>query len=407
MAYKALVADDEYIIRKGIISFLKKYDNIEVVAEAEDGEMALEYAKETQPDILFVDVNMPFLNGLQFVEKLNETQPNAVVIIITGYDNFEYARQALRLGVNDYILKPLMEDVFDQAVNRIIEEIEENNKEQRYLTWAKTMLSDNLDNLVLDFLLKWVEGHLSHEEIIEKMDYLSIDIPKSYMVTLLYLERIEREKSEDKWNDDLLYYAAENIAREIYEELSPTYTFSNSYGNLVLISNISDEESLSSLNVNCCKYIEKYLPAKVTLLQETVEEYDGMSYCYRGLLDKLETIIECPDIIKDTKQYMEDNYSKEEFSLLDAAEYMNISPQHLSRLFKKKMGITFVDYLTRVRTRKAMELLYQNDLKMYEIAEMVGYSSQHYFSSVFKKEMGVSPIEYRKNCNVQKRRKKD
>ena len=68
-----------------------------------------------------------------------------------------------------------------------------------------------------------------------------------------------------------------------------------------------------------------------------------------------------------------------------------------SRLFKKEVGINFVDYLTRIQTRKSIELLCQNDMKIYEIAERVGYSSQHYFSSVFKKEMGMSPIDYRKN----------
>ena len=76
---------------------------------------------------------------------------------------------------------------------------------------------------------------------------------------------------------------------------------------------------------------------------------------------------------------------------------MHLSPQHLSRMFHKEMGITFIDYLTRVRIRKAIGLLYQDDLKMYEIAENVGYATQHYFSNVFKKNMGVSPAEYRKS----------
>lgn len=69
MNCKAMVADDEYIIRRGIISFLRKYEEIEVVAEAEDGEMALEIAQEEDIDIFFVDINMPFLSGLQFIEN--------------------------------------------------------------------------------------------------------------------------------------------------------------------------------------------------------------------------------------------------------------------------------------------------------------------------------------------------
>ncbi|WP_418452464.1 helix-turn-helix domain-containing protein [Anaerotruncus massiliensis (ex Liu et al. 2021)] len=71
-------------------------------------------------------------------------------------------------------------------------------------------------------------------------------------------------------------------------------------------------------------------------------------------------------------------------------------PQHLSRLFRHETGVTFVDYLSRVRIRRAVELLADGELKMYEIAERVGYSSQHYFSSAFKKVLGVSPMEYRR-----------
>ena len=85
MGFKALVADDEYMIRRGIISFLEKY-GFEVAAEAEDGEMALELARETPVDVYFVDINMPFLSGLQFIEKLKEACPKALVVIITGYE---------------------------------------------------------------------------------------------------------------------------------------------------------------------------------------------------------------------------------------------------------------------------------------------------------------------------------
>ena len=94
--YKVLIADDEEIIRRGIAHFLKKDPDIQVVAQAEDGEMALEQAMEYHPDLLFVDINMPFLNGLDFIEKLKTVQPDALILVITGYDDFKYAQKALR-----------------------------------------------------------------------------------------------------------------------------------------------------------------------------------------------------------------------------------------------------------------------------------------------------------------------
>ena len=97
MAYRVLVADDEYIIRRGIIRFLRKYEEMEIVAEAEDGGVAREFIENQEIDVAFVDINMPFLNGLGFIRQLKEISPKTVVVIITGYDDFEYAREGIRL----------------------------------------------------------------------------------------------------------------------------------------------------------------------------------------------------------------------------------------------------------------------------------------------------------------------
>jgi two-component system response regulator YesN len=120
-----------------------------------------------------------------------------------------------------------------------------------------------------------------------------------------------------------------------------------------------------------------------------------MPHIYHDLIEQMDDMKSYPSIIKRVKQFILLNYHREDLSLIEAAEQVNLSPQHLSRIFKNKMGITFVDYLTKVRINKAVELLGDDELKMYEIAERIGYSTQHYFSSVFKKEMGMSPIDYK------------
>lgn len=101
--------------------------------------------------------------------------------------------------------------------------------------------------------------------------------------------------------------------------------------------------------------------------------------------------------VLDAKSIVDNNYYRKTLSLQIVAEQLHLSSQHLSRIFRQEMGITFVDYLTKVRIRRAMELLVNSQDKIYEITEKVGYSSQHYFCNVFKKIMGVSPAEYRKN----------
>ena len=138
--YKVLIADDEEIIRRGIAHFLKKDPDIQVVAQAEDGEMALEQAMEYHPDLLFVDINMPFLNGLDFIEKLKTVQPDALILVITGYDDFKYAQKALRLGVFDYLLKPIMEDTFYEALGKAKDQLGHRQKQAQYLEWARALV---------------------------------------------------------------------------------------------------------------------------------------------------------------------------------------------------------------------------------------------------------------------------
>lgn len=397
MKYTALVADDEYIIRRGIISFLKNYEEIEVTAEAEDGEMALELAAEKEIDIFFVDINMPFMNGLQFIEKLKEIQPQAMIIVITGYDDFEFARTALRLGVFEYLLKPLMEEPFDDMIQNVLRELRQQNKENKYLKWARMTLQQNKTHLVDNFLRNWLEGRLSEEEIEERMQYLGIQIPKSYAITVIHLEQNADSNLSDQWDEDLLYYAARNISTEVYEGLKNVASCQTQEGDLVIISRNNGQNEVLNKSTECAECIEHFLPVKTVMVQETGEGYEYLSDTCARAVEQLEKLKGCSGVIKIVKQYIEENYSREELTLQDVADYTYLSPQHLSRIFRKEMGVTFIDYLTKVRIRKAIDLLFHDDLKMYEIAEKVGYSTQHYFSNVFKKNIGVSPVEYRKS----------
>jgi two-component system, response regulator YesN len=105
---KVLIADDEPKIRRGLKSSIDWNElDIEVVGEAEDGEIAFEMAKVLKPDILFVDICMPFIDGLELISKIKDILPDSLVIVITGHDEFSYAQQSIKLKVFDYLLKPV------------------------------------------------------------------------------------------------------------------------------------------------------------------------------------------------------------------------------------------------------------------------------------------------------------
>lgn len=396
MGFRALVADDEYMIRRGIISFLNKYEDFEVVAEAEDGEMALELAMEVPVDVYFVDINMPFLNGLQFIKKLKEVRPKALVVVITGYDRFEYAREALKMGTFEYLLKPIMEDTFDEMIQNVRKKLLQDCSENKYLEWARNTLLQNRDHLVSNFLQKAMEGHFTEEEIQERSRYLMMEIPEEFAVTVIRLEYQKASDVKGEWNEDLIFFVARNVANEIFNDLDHANSCQDDYGNLVVLSPKIPEPEARQQLAAYCKLVEGYVPGKCMAVQKTGSGYGELSAVYQEAILGIKEVNGVSNVIKEVKAFVEENYWKEDFSLQDASDYVNLSIQYMSKLFRKEMGITFIDYLTSVRIRKSIDLFQDEELKIYEIAERVGYATQHYFSNVFKKNLGVSPAEYRK-----------
>jgi len=118
---KVLIVDDEKYVRMGIKEETD-WDLIDcvVVGEASNGEEGLQIAKETKPDLVISDIRMPKMDGILFAEKLRDLLPETKVIFLTAYDEFEYARKALRLGISDYILKPFKDGELEASVQRLL-----------------------------------------------------------------------------------------------------------------------------------------------------------------------------------------------------------------------------------------------------------------------------------------------
>lgn len=400
MSFKALVADDEYMIRKGIIGFLEKHNSFEVVAEAEDGEMALELALKQDIDVYFVDINMPFVNGLEFIGQLKEIQPKALVVLITGYDRFDYAREALKLGAFEYLLKPIMEDTFEEMMHRVEKKLVEDISGNKYLKWAQAMLVQNRDNLMDDFLHKALEGRFTNEEIKERMKYLHMNVPEKFITMVVQMEYQEASDVKKYWDDDLLFFVARNVGNEIFGELDSTGSCQDAYGNLVILSEDVDDSEAKERVRRYQKLVETYIPVRVNIGWRRGSGYQELPEKYQEVINELNELKGVSAVIQDVQQLIEKKFSEKDFSLQDASEHVNLSPQHLSRIFKKEKGVTFIDYLTSVRIRKAIELFQDGDLKIYDVAERTGYATQHYFSNVFKKNLGVSPAEYRKIIKI-------
>lgn len=165
MSYKVLVAEDETIIRRGLICSIDWQDlDCNEVWEAEDGQEAIEKIKELCPDIVIIDINMPIVNGLKVLEQ-TFNKYEYVPIIITGYSEFEYAKEAIKFGVQDYLLKPLNLDELKEAIEK------GKIDRQRRLAYAELKKQkSNLKNInILDMLM---DNRIQDDTVKKMLDYI-------------------------------------------------------------------------------------------------------------------------------------------------------------------------------------------------------------------------------------------
>lgn len=238
--YRLIVVDDEQKIRDGIADCYPWAElGFEMAGTFPDGKAAFDYVERYCVDVVLSDIRMPKMDGLELARQLQESYPKVKVILLSGFAEFQYAQEAIRFGVREYILKPIQYDNLIQVFTRFYEEL-------------------NLEN---------------------------------------------------------------NLERDV-------------------------------------------LPA--------------------GYYDQ---------IVEQTIHYIEENYCSA--NLDQAAVLVSLSPNYLSRIFKRKRGVNFSDYLLDVKMKTASRLLCDISLKTYEVAAMVGYDNPKNFSRAFKQYSGKTPKEYR------------
>lgn len=383
---KTIIADDEFIIRKGIKKLLSNDLDLDVLSEAEDGEIALDLVSKEFYDLAIVDINMPFLNGLEFIEKIKEISPNTIVIIISGFDEFEYAQKAIRLGVQSYLLKPVNEDKLFREINTIKNIIKERNNNKEFLDWAKDELLKNKSVLINQFLGNLLSNHIDTLDLNSNLINLDLNLRDNKIIYILKCS-CNNQLSE---NVTLLFAAIKKIAANLISEEVIVFDLGNS--KFLLIPN---GVQISEIQLNSLiKEIQKRVDIKVSLKSKTYKDLESFVECEELLENELDKEQSLPRILKSMIAYIKNNYMNKELTLSMMADELGVTPQYLSRQINKYMNTTFINFLNMMRIESATYLIKNTDKLMYEIADEVGYSSQHYFSRAFKKIRKVSPINY-------------
>src|SRR5699024_6693095 len=126
---RILIAEDELIERKAMRKFIENnFTDIIVVGEAVNGRKAIELAETIKPDIIFMDIKMPGINGLEAIEEISGKYPAIKFILVSAYDSFDYAKEAMQFGIKDYILKPAKKEEIVKALLRLQQEITSERK---------------------------------------------------------------------------------------------------------------------------------------------------------------------------------------------------------------------------------------------------------------------------------------
>lgn len=286
MALKVFLVEDESVVREGL------RDNIpweqfgyQFVGEAGDGEMALPLIRKTKPDVLITDIKMPFMDGLSLSHIVGQEFPDMKIIIISGYDDFEYARQAIREGVEQYLLKPITRRTLQKTLMEVKEKIESEQEQKNYLNKYQNDMHEYEQFFLRNFFEKVFAGELSVQEIYEEAQKQSLDInAPCYNLILMNVQ----EKNDKRM--------AGEICQKCYEELMLfLMRFSNYYKvfrwnvNIYGIMIKGEEENIVERTKKCLAGIEQickeyedeldwYAAAGVP-----VERFSLLSDCYRKL----------------------------------------------------------------------------------------------------------------------------
>jgi two-component system response regulator YesN len=199
MTYKVVFVEDEIVTREGIRDHVDWNGNgFELCGEATDGEVALQMLQTISPDVLITDIRMPFMDGLQLCKIVRENMPWVKIVILSGHDEFEYAQQAIKLGVTEYLLKPVTVADLHAALQKIAGQLDREKNEQQNLRNLRDQLAENQALLKERFLLKLVVGAISPTEAAEKSQLLGLDLfAKCYLVVIMKAELSDRSEQFD------------------------------------------------------------------------------------------------------------------------------------------------------------------------------------------------------------------
>ncbi|TCP29560.1 two-component system response regulator YesN [Scopulibacillus darangshiensis] len=420
---KVFLIDDEILIREGIRNHIAWHnEGFNFCGDAADGEIALPLIEKEKPDILITDIQMPFMDGLQVSRIIRQKMPWIKIIILSGHDEFHYAKEAISIGVMEYVLKPFSSSDLLRLLHKVAKQIDLEQSARDQLEELQNQNNNRLRVSQERFFNDLCLGTLTPSEAIEMADALQLDvISKYYMVIITEYELLKDNQSAETYGNirDHLMIKLKHVENLFY--------FQRSIKETVWIykrDDVNELEALIPSFINPLKSdIEKKYPCVFNVGVGGIKErIRGISLSFAEAdKDKIYQTIKRKNpsfdlneqkiqdvmrfeenlglnqsIVEQAKDYIVKHYDQTDLSLKSVSAHVNVSPSYFSAMFSQETGQTFINYLTRTRINRAMELLTSTKERSYNIAYMVGYNDPHYFSNTFKKVTGLSPMAFRR-----------
>lgn len=382
---KILIVDDESVIREGIMRTIQRaYPHYDVYLAA-NPEEAVQLLRSHPIDAVLTDILMPGMTGLELMQLSRHGYPHIKWVIISAYSEFNYAKEAIKLGAVDYLLKPIGKDLLRDMIDKLKELIDQEAEKAR----ESKLLRANLKFLREAMFQRWASGL-----DIGGMDMTAViaNHPRFQLIMV---------KMESDRAVHLEHFIIDNVLSELTTQYGRGFVTTYDAKSLLGLITVDEDKSLESLLEELRSYLKRYLRVPFQIM------HSGMLHDFSKVPGEVQRMHHDSashefeyyatggnEIIEVAIQYIRAYYNTD-LSLEKVASIVYLNPVYFSQVFKQKTGYGFKEYVIHLRMEQAKQLLLNPQLKLADISERIGYQDVKHFTQVFRRKYNATPTEYR------------
>ena len=309
MGIKVFLVEDEMVIRNGIVKSINwEKEGYRLVGEASDGELAYPMILKEKPDILLTDIKMPFMDGLELSRLVKQELPDTKILIFSGYDEFEYAKEAIRIGVTEYLLKPVSSEQLLEVMRRISKQIEQDREEREILRQYQEDMKENVERERQNFFSHVIRGEVSIGEAVKNGKKYGMDLSAGFYSIILF--KIFSTPEENIVSEHI-WKICEKIETKV-DEIPYAYYFQRGIDGWVFLLTAESKEQMEERQKNLCDCLAEIMK------NERKVEYFG------GIGKPVERIRNLGQSFRDAERIFAERFTRQSNQFLSGFEKMDV-----------------------------------------------------------------------------------